>query len=146
MAAAIVVAIAVAGTACGGAQRDAPAASTTAAAPADAGPPPVDRDAMRELADGMLEVLQAMAEVMDARAGDCAAIAVDLKLVFDQASTIFDAARAADADPAAHEVLLEEMDRHAAEVAPLLDRIGPGLTACRDHPELIEVMEHMPVL
>jgi hypothetical protein len=130
--------------ACGGAQRE-PTPAPPPAVP-DAGPPPVDRAAIADLADGVLEVLRAMAEVVEARAQDCPAMAADLLTVFAHAETIFGAVREADADPARHAVLLEELDARAAVSAGLADRIALGLAPCRDDPELQRAMARMPVL
>lgn len=128
---------------CGGPQRDNPPPPP----PPDAEPvPSFDRETARELSDGFLEVLGTMAQIAEQRAADCSAMADDLEALFDRSEPLFELARSAAADPESMRLLNQEMARHDAAVAPLIERISPGLEGCRSEPRLVEIMARMPVL
>ena len=77
-------------------------------------------------------------------AADCPTMAADLGHLFDQAGTLFAMAEAQAADPAAAKLLTAAMDARAAEVGPLVDRIGRGLTRCQNDPAVAAAMARMP--
>ena len=115
--------------------------------PPDAAPElAMDEATARDTADGLLEVLATMAAIVEQRAGDCPAMAAELGALFDQAAPLFEITEAARQDPEATRLLGEAMKAHEMAVTPLVDRIGPGLEACKDDPALVEAMQRMPVI
>jgi hypothetical protein len=139
------LALALALAACGGgraAPHDPATQSPTTAADAgvDAGP---DVAMLAELADGLAETLATMAELTTS-APDCATMAINLERLFDQASPLFDLARAQASDPAAARLLTAAMDARAAEVGPRVERISRGLARCQRDPAVAAAMARMP--
>jgi hypothetical protein len=118
---------------------------TTPNAPAS--PPPADEKPDPELlagiAAGLEEVLVTMATITE-DAADCAAMASNLTRLFDQSTELFDLARREGADPDAGPLLVAELDRRAAAVEPLLDRIQKGLARCQMDPAVRAAIDRMP--
>ena len=140
----VAIAIAVALLGCGGG-RAAPRepgnrAGVAPDAGVDAGP---DVALLTGLADGLAETLATMATITTA-AADCPTMARELDRLFDHAGALFAMAQAQAADPAAAKLLTVAMDARAAEVAPLVERIGVGLARCQNDPEVAAAMARMP--
>lgn len=139
------VALAAIVAACGGGRATphdpvAPAPAVALDAGVDAGP---DVEMLADLADGLAETLATMAE-LTATAPDCATMAINLERLFDQASPLFDLARAQASDPAAARLLTAAMDARAAEVGPRVERISRGLARCQRDPAVAAAMARMP--
>jgi len=136
---------------------------------ADAAARSLDPAEARMLADGFRDALEAMAEVIRARSGvacrgdagppappdggasgarcaDCAAMAADLDAVFDRAQPLFDRAAAVRADPESTQVLDDAMRQLGGGVPLLVEEISAGLAPCAGNPDLVRVIERMPVL
>lgn len=132
---------AVAFAACGGGKATAPPQEPTQAPPvADT---QVDPALLRDIAAGLEEVLSTMATITES-APDCPAMAIQLTQLFDKSTELFDVARTQGADPEAGPILTAEMDKRAAAVQPLVDRIRRGLTRCQMDPDVAAAMERMP--
>lgn len=133
--------------ACGGGNKkpapQEPAPATTAPAENQ-----VDPVLLRDIADGLLEVLATMATITEAKAGDgkvdCPSMAIQLTKLFEQSAELFDLARVQGAHPEAGPILTAEMDKRAAAVEPLVDRIKRGLARCQMDPDVAAAMERMP--
>ena len=138
-----VIAVVVAAGACSRAAEPAtPQAPPATPAPADA---PPDLQLLAGIAAGLEEVLATMATITE-QAPDCPAMAADLSRLFDQSSELFTLAHREGADPEAGPILVAELDKRAAAVQPLSERIQKGLARCQMDPGLRAAIERMPTL
>ena len=128
--------------ACGGGRRAPHEPTHNQPATIDAGVGP-DIALLTELADGLAETLATMATITT-DAADCPTMAADLGRLFDQARALFALAQTQAADPAATRLLTAAMDARAAEVGPLVERIGQGLARCQHDPSVAAAMARMP--
>lgn len=111
----------------------------------DAGPKVVlDEAGAKETAASLIDFLAAMAAIVEQP--ECIAMAQDLDVLFTQSAPLFEIVKEAQADPGSKERLLAAFDAREADVAPLVERIGPALDKCHDEPAMQTVMQRMPVL
>ncbi|MBK9036780.1 MAG: hypothetical protein IPL61_36945 [Myxococcales bacterium] len=130
--------------ACGG-SAPAPAAPSSTPPEAEAEPAPaVDPQVAAEVADAFVEVLATMAQITTGPS--CPAMGEELRGLFDRSAELFDHARALARDPEASKLLVAAMEARAAEVAPLIEAMGPGLVRCREDATVQDAMARMPTL
>jgi len=127
--------------ACGGSSSS---PRTPQATPAPEPAPAVTDEVAAEVADAFVEVLATMVAI--SREPACPQMGAGLSALFDRSQELFEQSAALAADPEAAKLLVAAMDARAAEVAPLIEAMGPGLVRCREDASVVEAMGRMPTM
>jgi hypothetical protein len=135
----LVIALALA--ACGGSSSS---PRTPPATPDPEPGPAVTDEVAAEVADAFVEVLATMVAI--SREPACPQMGAGLSALFDRSQELFEQSAALAADPEAAKLLVAAMDARAAEVAPLIEAMGPGLVRCREDASVVEAMGRMPTM
>ncbi len=129
-------------TACGGHHH-----TTAEPAPApDATPPPplLDPAGAAEAVSQLIDFLQAMAAIAEQRAGNCDQMGADLDELFTKTQPLFDLVRAAQQDPEAAKLLVQEEKKREADISDFPPDAMEALAGCRDNAKVVDAMQRMP--
>ena len=127
--------------ACGGHHHE----TASPSPPADAAPPPLlDPAGAAEAVSQLIDFLQAMAAIAEQRAGNCDQMGADLDELFTKTQPLFDLVHAAQQDPEAAKLLVQEEKKREADISDFPQEAMEALAGCRDNPKVVDAMQRMP--